>query len=283
MKTGEGFFPSGWALRGAACVLCLLALSGCSITHAFRVTDGQRIAVAQMVAELGTAPLVLIGEQHDDMAHHELQLEVIQLMQQSARPLAIGLEMFEIQHQGALDAWVAGRLPEGAFIPVYQANWRNLSWGYYRAIFIFARDQRIPLVALNAPKNIVQTVARQGLSALSTTDLKALPAGVGAPLTANQVDAAADYGPIHGHNPQATRYIAEAQVLRNRVMARSALRYLAQHPQARMVVLTGGLHAWRQGGIPAELEGLAHHVILPPMSGMNLMDRSGSSADYVLD
>ena len=50
-----------------------------------------------------------------------------------------------------------------------------------------------------------------------------------------------------------------------------------------MVVLTGGLHAWRQGGIPAELEGLEHKVILPPMAGISLMNRTGSSTDYVLD
>lgn len=272
-----------WALRGASCVLCLLALSACSITHAYRVIDGQRIKVAQMVAELGTTPVVLLGEEHDDMAHHELQLDVIQQMHQGPQPLAIGLEMFEIQHQAALDAWVAGRLPEGAFIPVYQANWRNLSWGYYRAIFIFAREQRIPLIALNAPKNMVQTVAKQGLSGLSDADLRALPGGVNAPLRADEARAATAYGPIHGHNTHATRFIAQAQVFRNRVMAKGIVRYLSQHPQARMAVLTGGLHAWRQGGIPAELEELAHTVILPPMAGMHLMDRSGSSADYVLD
>jgi len=269
--------------RHLACAVLLLALGGCSITHAYRVADGQRVDVAQMVTELGDAPLVLVGEEHDDMTHHELQLDVLALLHQQGRPLAIGLEMFEIQHQGALDAWVAGRLPEGAFIPVYQANWRNLSWGFYRAIFVFARDRRIPMVALNAPRDLVQKVARHGLTALSDADLKALPTGVNAPLKAEQLASGTDYGAIAGHSPQATRYIAEAQVLRNRVMAQSARRYLAQNPQARLVVLTGGLHAWRQGGIPAELNGLPHKVILPPMSGMNLMDPAGTSADYVLD
>jgi len=261
--------------------LGVFALLGCSITHAYRVADTQRVDIAQMVSELADTPLVLIGEQHDDMAHHELQLEVIALMQQQGRPLAIGLEMFEIQHQGALDAWVAGRLPEGAFIPVYQANWRNLSWGFYRAIFVYARDHRIPMVALNAPRDLVQKVAGQGLSALSEVDLKSMPAGIDTPMDASHLSSVAGFGAIPGHNPQATHFIVQAQVLRNRVMAQTALHYLAAHPKARLVVLTGGLHAWRRGGIPAELEGQAHRVILPPMSGMDVTNPN--SADYVLD
>jgi len=271
-------------VRGfGACALLLLVLGGCSITHAYRVADGKRVDLAQMVNELGDVPLVLVGEQHDDMAHHQLQLEVIARLQHQSRPLVIGLEMFEIQHQNALDAWVAGRLPEGAFIPVYQTNWRNLSWGFYRAIFVFARDHHIPMLALNAPRELVQKVARYGLAALSEADLKALPANSNAPLKAGQLVDGVDYGSIVGHRPQVARYIAEAQVLRNRVMAQSAKRYLTQRPEARVVVLTGGLHAWRQGGIPAELDGMPHKVILPPMAGMDLMERSGTSADYVLD
>jgi len=272
----------GSALRLFVCALVALAFGGCSITHAYRVADAQRVDLSQMVSELGDVPLVLVGEQHDDMDHHELQLRLIELMQQQGRPLAIGLEMFEIQHQGALDAWVAGRLPEGAFIPVYQANWRNLSWGFYRAIFVYARDQRIPLVALNAPRDTVQKVARHGLTTLSESDLKAMPPGVGAPLDNRYLSSVTDnMGAIPGHNVQANRYIPQAQALRNRVMAQTARHYLAAHPQTRLVVLTGGLHAWRQGGIPAELQGLAHKVILPPMSGMDVMNLE--SADYVLD
>lgn len=267
--------------RYGLCALLLLALSGCSITHAYRVADGQRIDVTRMVEELGDVPLVLVGEEHDDMAHHELQLDVITRLHQQGRPLAIGLEMFETPHQGALDAWVAGRLPERAFIPVYQVNWRNLSWAYYRDLFVYARDQRIPLVALNAPRDLVQKVARLGFAALSDADLKTLPADVNVALTVNPMGTNAGFMP--GHNPQATRYMAQAQALRNRVMAHSARRYLQEHPQTRLVVLTGGLHAWREGGIPAELGDLPHAVILPPMSGLNLMERNRRSADYVLD
>lgn len=263
----------------------LCSLGGCAIDHALRLDTGQRLDLAQLVAELQDTSLVLLGEQHDNMAHHELQLAVIAGLQRSGRPLAIGLEMFEIGQQAALDAWVAGLTPEDAFIRSYQANWRNLDWGLYRDIFLLARDQHLPMIALNAPQQIVQTVARQGFQALSAADLRALPADAAAPLRADEgtamVSSAAHGAP--GHDARAAAHITQAQVLRNRVMAKGIERYLAQHPQSRMVVLTGALHAWRAGGIPSELTTLHAKVVLPALDGLALGRHASASADYLMD
>ncbi|PIQ13779.1 MAG: hypothetical protein COW70_02825, partial [Hydrogenophilales bacterium CG18_big_fil_WC_8_21_14_2_50_58_12] len=231
----------------------LLGMTGCSITHAIRVGDGQRIGVGQMIAEVHNSPVIFVGERHDDASHHELQLEVIQSLQKAGKPLAIGVEMFQTDSQPALDAWIAGKTREEQFVRVYQANWRNLNWGLYRDVFLFARDHGIPMVALNAPNRIVEKVARQGFSALSNDELRALPAESADPISDENIRFMTAYYPGHGKNSEAFRHLGEAQMLRNRVMAKGIIRYLAQHPESRMVVLAGGAHAWGRGGIPAEL------------------------------
>ena len=257
----------------------ILATAGCSITHAIRIENGQRISVDQMIDELRNSPLVFVGERHDASSHHDLQLEVIKGLQKTRKPQAIGVEMFEIDSQPALDAWIAGKTREEQFVKVYQANWRNLNWGLYQDIFLFARDHSIPMVALNAPQRIVQKVARHGFSALSTVDLRTLPAESTAPTSEADIAFMTSHYPGHGKTGEAFRHLCEAQVLRNRVMAKGIIRYLAQHPGSSMVVLTGGAHALSKGGIPAELGSLPYKVILPPLNGIDITD----GADYLLD
>ncbi len=267
--------------RGAWLVF-IFALSGRSISHAVRLENGQRIGLAQMVAELGDAPLVIIGELHDHASHHELQLAVIKGLQQTDQALAMGLEMFQIPDHAALDNRVAGKTDEAQFIKLYPANWRNLNGSLYLDILLLARDQRIRMVALNAPQALEQSVALGGFAALSASDLRALPPETTDVLSIEGFSAMASYYPPHGKNPHALRHLMDAQVLRNRGMAKGIEHYLARHPQTQMVVLTGGLHAWRKGGIPSELGKLAYKVVLPPMPGMDLIDPAAVGADFLM-
>ena len=236
-----------------------------------------------MIAEVRDAPLVFVGERHDDPEHHALQLDVIKGLQQTGKPLAIGIEMFEIQNQAALDAWIARKTPEAEFVRIYQANWRNLSWWLYRDIFVFARDHGVAMVALNAPQQTVQKVAQQGFATLSGSELLGLPPESTRPISDDDVDFMARYLPEHGKDSAAFRHLAEAQALRNRVMAKGILRYLARYPDSRLLGLTGGVHTWRKGGIPAELGGQSYKIILPPMPGVKVGAGATAEADYLLD
>lgn len=257
--------------------------ASCSITHAIRIENGQRIGIEQMISELRNSPLVFVGEHHDAASHHELQLEIIKGLQKTGQPLAIGVEMFEIDSQPALDDWVAGKTREEQFVRVYQANWRNLNWGLYQDIFLFARDHGIPMIALNAPQQIVRNVARHGFSVLTTAELRVLPAGSTSLISDENIRFMTLYYPGHGKNGEAFRHLCEAQVLRNRVMAKGIIRYLAQHPGSSMVVLTGVAHAWGKGGIPAEIGKLSYKVILPPFFGIDSDGPATGGVDYLLD
>lgn len=263
-------------------LLFLLFLSGCSITEVMRVRDRQVIGVDTMVSEIKDSPIILLGERHDAPEHHELQLDVIRKLRSKGKKVAIGMEMFEESSQRALDAWSAGKVPESAFKKVYQWNWRNIPWELYSGILTYARDNRIPLVALNAPREVVQKVARTGMESLDPPDLEQLPHGLDLRMNDRFLEFMRSAYPIHGTSGSAFTNIAEAQLLRNRVMARRIVDYLVRHPETTMVVLTGGGHAREAGGIPMELGNLPRVVVLPTIEGLGEENITTKDGDYLM-
>jgi len=260
-----------------------LALSGWSITQVMRVEDREIIGVRTMIDKLGDVPLVFVGERHDAPPQHQLQLEIIKGLLAKGKPLAIGMEMFEDSSQQALDAWSKGEIPEPAFRKVFQSNWRNVPWELYEEILLYARDNRIPIVALNAPRGVVQKVSRQGFSALSSVDRRLLPAGLSAEVSDAYLNFIAASYPVHGRSGEAFRNICQAQMLRNRVMARRVGDYLTLHPETVMVVLAGGGHARKAGGIPSELGMIHYRIVLPPYPGLDSKTVTGKDADYLME
>ncbi|QXE91758.1 ChaN family lipoprotein [Geomonas subterranea] len=274
-------------IRRAATLLFLFLLTlltcGCSITQALRVRDHERVDVQSMIADLSGSPVLFLGERHDASAHHELQLRVLEALKAQGKDLVIGMEMFEKVSQPALDAWSAGRVPESAFRKVYQWSWRHIPWGMYSDIFFFARDNHIPIVALNAPRGIVQNVAQRGFGSLSAAELADLPPDVDARVTDQFLNFMRGSFPSHGRSGDAYRHIAEAQMLRNMVMARRINDYMAAHPKKVMVVIAGGGHARGVGGVPAELRGnLDYKIVLPPVPPLDEESVTPEDADYLL-
>ena len=204
-------------------------------------------------------------------------------MKASGRPLAIGMEMFEDQSQASLNAWSGGRMPESAFRQVFEWNWRNIPWGLYRDILIFARDNHVPVIGLNAPRSVVRKVSRRGFSSLTAGELRILPAGITAEVDESYLDFIRSAYFVHGGAGDGFRHICEAQMLRNRVMARHIANYLREHPETVMVVLTGGVHARGKGGIPSELAKIPYKVVLPPIPNLNADTVESADADYLLE
>ncbi len=247
-------------LVGTAC------RSGNSVTL-LDVHDGRRLSLAQAAPDLAKTRLVVVGESHDEPAHHRLQLDVIQALAAAGAKLAVGLEMFPAKAQKVLDDFASGRLDEQAFIPAFVAHWGHL-WPQYRDIFLACREKGIPLVGLNVPRSVVHKVAREGFDALTEAERGELP------MVACRVDS--EYEALlrramGGHGGEGNfRYFCEAQVVWDTAMAAHALDYLKAHPDTVMVVLTGTVHAWKPA-MPRQVRDLDPQlplrVILPKIAG----------------
>jgi uncharacterized iron-regulated protein len=107
---------------------------------------------------------------------HEVQLKTIETVYAQDNRISIGLEMLPVTYQPQLDKWTAGSLTKDEFIREgkWYINW-NLNFGYYEKIFDFARENKIPMWALNAPKDLITTIRMKGWDALSEDEKKIVP------------------------------------------------------------------------------------------------------------
>jgi len=115
---------------------------------------------ATMLEHARQARIVYVGETHDSPASHDLQLEILtHLQQQNPQKVALAMEMFTPEQQETLDRWTGGNLTEKEFIKEvkWYQNWK-MNFAYYRPLLIYARDNRIPVIGINAPKDLVSAV-----------------------------------------------------------------------------------------------------------------------------
>lgn len=146
------------------------------------VTDtrtGEVITPAELAKRLAGARLVLVGESHTDMDYHRCELRVLQELAGAGRPVLVGLEMYPYPEQRFLDDWVNGRLTEEAFLQQsrWYENW-GYNWLYYRDLFLFAREHRFRMVALNAPRDVVTAVRKKGFKNLTPEEAAHIPTDV---------------------------------------------------------------------------------------------------------
>ena len=117
-------------------------------------------------------------------------------------------------------------MSEPGFQTVYAGNW-SLDWSLYRDIFIFARDNHIPMVALNIPKELVTKVSRQGYASLTSEEKKGLPQGTTCDLNnPHTAFLRKSFWEVFKHvtNGRVFTYFCEAQTLRNSGMANAVAR-----------------------------------------------------------
>ncbi|MFA5516232.1 MAG: ChaN family lipoprotein [Desulfuromonadales bacterium] len=260
-----------------------LLLSMPASAHIMAVDGNRIVTFDQLIDDLGTARIVFVGELHDRPGHHRAQLQVIQGLQATGRPVAIGLEMARQEAQEALDQWVGGRMGEQKFRRIFEEGWGM--WEQYQEILQYARKNRIPLVALNVSRDITQQVAQEGFDSLSAEQSQALP-GVTCTIDPEYRDFIRRTLGNHAHDGAQFENFCEAQMVWDTVMARNIVHYLGDHPETTMVVLAGSGHAWKYG-IPEQVRRqggeFPSRVLLPEIVGrIAAGEITTDEADYLL-
>jgi len=121
---------------------------------------GARLTPRELGARLQSTRLLLLGEEHTSVEFHRVQLQVLRALHESGRRVLVGLEMYPYTQQPSLDRWNSGELTDTAFVE--QSRWYEhwgYPWNYYRDIFLFCRDARIPMYAVNAMSALSATTA----------------------------------------------------------------------------------------------------------------------------
>ena len=230
-------------------------------------TEGIKLSSEQLLERLTSARVVYVGEEHTDALHHKIQLEVAQLLS-SLGKIKIGLEMVQKPFQKHLDDYISGKISQEELLE--NVEWEK-RWGYdfglYKPIFDYALNEKIDLIALNATRELVRKIAREGIDALDEDMREELPE-----LLLDNVRHRRRIELVwgqHGHmskNMSFDNFYA-AQVTWDETMAQSAT-LSGLESEARVLVLAGAGHVRYGEGIPsrAQRRGLKPYITILPVT-----------------
>jgi uncharacterized iron-regulated protein len=209
---------------------------------------GKAVTFDELMNDLNSSQIVFIGERHTNPFHHAIQLKIIEAVFKNRPFMKVGMEMFDRSYQPVLDLWSAGLLEEETFLRKvhWYANWR---WDFalYRNIFLFIKENRIKIVALNIPFHIPARIRVGGIDNLADDDKQYLPKEIDTSNTAHQKYAEEVFNRHHFKNNVKFDDFYMAQCVWDEVMAESIASDLGNK---KLVVLTGNGHIQYKYGIP---------------------------------
>jgi uncharacterized iron-regulated protein len=138
----------------------------------YRVADGAFVSEPALIADLGEADFVLIGERHDNLDHHRLQTRIVEALEDDDRgPRALAFEMIAAERQLAvvehLDAHPGDAAGLGAALGWDTSSWPE--WTLYAPVAEAALAGGGQIVAADLGPAQKRAVFEQGPRALRSS------------------------------------------------------------------------------------------------------------------
>ena len=212
---------------------------------------GTVLTRSELFSLLADEQIVYVGEGHDNIYDHQVELEVIKnLFQRFPERLAVGFEMLAHVNQEKIDQWIAGELSEDDFIRLFADDWSMPAFVYYREIFAFLKSRRIPVRALNVSRHekmVFMQGAKSSGEARNTS--KKLPELLEDPYQELALRAMFS-GHVKGHGD--ISLFLKMHQLWEETMADNIVAYLeSQAGEGKLlVVIAGGFHVAHGYGLP---------------------------------
>lgn len=260
-----GFLAPAWAQEHSVPNLGspyrdLAELNAGEILH---LPTGLVVTPEQMIDTVAASRVIYIGETHDNLEAHRIQLEVIRrLHQRFGDRISLGMEMFRRTAQVDLDRWHAGEMPEKSFRKLFRNNWGH-GYGLYQPIFEYLKENSIPLIGLKSSRDTEQKLREGG------PDQNGLP----------EIDATDEYHrayslSLFGGNESHTDVTSKPYqmlLLWEESMAERVAEFLQDEANRdrKLIVLAGGFHVHYGYGIPKRAFRRVPHaysIILPAVT-----------------
>jgi aminopeptidase N len=207
--------------------------------------------LSEVIAGVADRKIIYVGEVHDEFAHHAVQLDIIRWVHKKGGKVAIGMEMFQRPFQEALDDFISGKTDEADFLrsSEYFKRWR-FDYNLYKPILDYARSEKIPVVALNLKREIIEKVSREGLDSLSNEEKNEIPPDMDLS-DSDYRDRLKNIFDQHKNSEEKNfDFFYQAQLLWDETMSRSIDEFLIKNPDYQMVVIAGRGHIEYGSGIP---------------------------------
>ncbi len=218
-----------------------------------KTKDGRELTYGQLIDELNKVDIIAVGEQHDSVVHHQMQLQIIKSLYALDERLGVGMEMFQRPYQSVIDRYFAGEISDAEFLKQteYAKRW-GYDWQLYREIVVFAKRNNIPLAALNAPAELTKRVKEVGYDNLTDDEKKQL-----GPVDFNQkehreywLELLSMMHGTHKATPEQKERSYQVMAIWDDYMGRSAADFRKDRQLQRMVILAGSGHIEGGFGIP---------------------------------
>lgn len=247
-------------------MLCgLLLLSACQTTieaptpqklstlfdYQLHDSQGQPMTLAEGAAKLADADVIMVGELHGHQGVHRFQAELLAQLLNQPKPIALAMEQFSRDNQATLDDYLNDELGEDEFIkrshawPSYRSD--------YRALITLAKQQTIPVIAANAPPNIVRCVGQQGAAYLEQLPT-AQRAWVANQLTLEDDAYKANFMANRHHEQAPNDNQFAAQTTWDDTMAESITDFLERQPDHQVLLTVGRFHVAERLGTVQRLQ-----------------------------
>ena len=224
---------------------------------------GLTVSVEQMIDTVSGSRVIYVGETHDNLEAHRVQLEIIRrLQEQFPGQISVGVEMFRRSAQDDLDRWQNGNLTDKQFRKLFRKNWGQ-GYGMYQPIFEYLKENSLPLIGLKSSRALEQNFRDGG------PDQDGLP----------EIDLTDDYHraysmSLFGGNDTHTDVVSKPYqmlLLWEESMAETVANFLKDkaNKNRKLVVLAGGFHVQYGYGIPKRAFRRVPHaysIILPTVT-----------------
>ncbi|MBY7896290.1 ChaN family lipoprotein [Vibrio fluvialis] len=246
-------------MRFALPLLLSASLMGCAATpqvttyydYQLASPKGNSLTLSQFTQNIRDADVILVGEWHTHAGIHRFQTELLQELSKSERPVALSMEQFSRPDQALVDAYLRGEIGEQYLIQQTSA-WLNYE-SDYRPLIELAKQQKIAVIAANAPKSVVRCIGRYGaayLDQLTPDERLQVAAQIN---TQDSVYKQQFMASMHHGTPQQTENQFAAQITWDETMAESIVNYLTKHPGARVMHIAGLFHTQNGLGTAASI------------------------------
>jgi len=223
---------------------------------------GRSLTREEVEKRVRKAPVVLLGEVHDNPDHHRIQAELLRAFAKGRKkPPAVVYEMITTDRDGALEALKgAKKLSANAVFDI--VDWDNSGWPsrkiYEPVMKATVEVSGVP-VAGGLPKDMVRKIGRKGLSVLSRQQIGELKLGPLPPDLEKRLEEDIVKSHCNMIPPSAAKAMSPVQRMRDALLANRTVN--AFRERGAVAVITGNGHARKDRGAPFYL---ARSDYLPP-------------------
>lgn len=209
-----------------------------------------------MIDSLESAQVIFLGEEHQNTAIRQLQIQMIQSLlnsfdKKNKKNWALALEVLDRSKQKLLDEYLQGKTDYSEWIETIHKEIPRYEIDHAPLIEL-ARSKNLKVLAMDAPRPILRKVLRKGKSALDELNLE----------ERNQIAQNFDFeDPVYQkyfeaslpkNHPNLGKNLLLASIIRDETMAESILKALNQ--KSHVISINGRFHSDFFLAIPRKLQ-----------------------------